>query len=304
MNIGGTEKSLLSLINTLNKDQFDVTIICFRKFGGLLHQIPEWVKIKFLQEEVDIMTFIKFPLFHIINYSFKNFKFLKSLQLIYLYTKIKICQDWSFLYEYALRKYQNSNKYDIAIAYMGPHDFVSYLVLNKLNSEKKYQWIHFDVSKVIENKNFGNHYYSQFDKIFCVSENAKKIFDQYFPQLSEKNSIFKNIVSKSELLKKSEQGVTFLDDYRGIRILTLGRLSEEKGQQMIPKVVSRLKNEGFVFRWYLIGDGNLRKDIEEQIHKLQIQDYLVALGSQLNPYTSYYRQGRRRRICRRWGMVC
>jgi glycosyltransferase involved in cell wall biosynthesis len=284
MNIGGTEKSLLSLINALNKEEFDVTIICFRKFGGLLNQIPEWVKINFLQEEVDVMTYIKFPLLQIIRSAVKNVKFLTVLRLIYLYTKIKIYQDWSFLYQYCLRNYFDNNKYDIAVAYMGPHNFISHLVLSKLQATKKYQWIHFDVSKLSLSTAYGNKYYPKFDKVFCVSENAKEIFDNYFPSVNNKTTVFRNIVSKAELLSKAEQGETFTDSYKGLRIVTLGRLYKEKGQQMIPSVVARLKNEGYDFKWYLIGDGNLRNQIEEQINELGIEQNLVLLGSQLNPY--------------------
>src|SRR5699024_5545286 len=96
--------------------------------------------------------------------------------------------------------------------------------------------------------------------------------------------VFENIVSAKELQYLAKDGESFSDGYHGLRIVTLGRLSKEKGPQLIPEVVKRLKEEGFRFRWYLIGDGNLRGAMEAIIKKLNIQNELVLLGAQTNPY--------------------
>jgi glycosyltransferase involved in cell wall biosynthesis len=117
-----------------------------------------------------------------------------------------------------------------------------------------------------------------------VSENAKLIFDEKFPQYSNKTNTFNNIVSKSNLEQLASEGETFSDNYEGLKILTLGRLSIEKGQQMIPDIVYKLKLEGLKFRWYIIGNGNLFNDLKAQIKQLNIDNELVLLGSKLNPY--------------------
>ena len=40
-----------------------------------------------------------------------------------------------------------------------------------------------------------------------------------------------------------------------INILTVGRISSEKGQDMVPAITRRLLDNGFNIYWYLIGDG-------------------------------------------------
>ena len=105
-----------------------------------------------------------------------------------------------------------------------------------------------------------------------------------FPTTKHSTVVFRNQVSQTALQKKAAKGEGFSDNFTGMRIVTLGRLSKEKGQHMIPEVVSRLKNEGFTFRWYLIGDGNLRTVIEKSIANLKIEDQIILLGSKLNPY--------------------
>ena len=102
-----------------------------------------------------------------------------------------------------------------------------------------------------------------------------------FPHFCDKTSVFKNIVSKSNLEKSASIGETFSDDYDGLKILTLGRLSEEKGQQMIPSIVHRLKKDKIKFKWYLIGDGKLKDNLLSQIKELDLRNDLIVLGLKL-----------------------
>lgn len=46
MNIGGVEKSLLSLLSVIPKEKYDVTVLMLEKRGGFLKQLPSWVKIE------------------------------------------------------------------------------------------------------------------------------------------------------------------------------------------------------------------------------------------------------------------
>jgi glycosyltransferase involved in cell wall biosynthesis len=174
--------------------------------------------------------------------------------------------------------------YDTAIAYAGPSDFISYLIVKKVQAKKKIQWIHFDVTKVLSNANFGNKYYSYFDKIACVSDSAKSVFDGYFTKFSGKTIVFENIVSASKLNDLADAGATFEDDFTGLRLLTLGRISSEKGQFMIPDIVEALLSKRISFRWYCIGDGSEFLALQEEINKRELQEYIVLLGAKLNPY--------------------
>ena len=45
MNIGGVEKSLLSLLSVIPKDKYDITILTLEKKGGFLDYIPSNIKV-------------------------------------------------------------------------------------------------------------------------------------------------------------------------------------------------------------------------------------------------------------------
>ena len=284
MNLGGTEKALLSFINALENKNISLTVLLLEKKGALLKDIPNWVTLDYVRGFDNIEPIIYDPPINLIKTNLNQLKLIQVFKHTLRYIKVKLTGNWHLNYIEALKRIEQHHKADIAIAFAGPSDFITYYIYKKVKASQKIQWIHFDVSKIIFNKNFGNTYYPYFDKIFCVSENAKKVFDTMFPQFAFKTYVFKNIVSKTELETLALKGETFYDDFKGLKILTLGRLSEEKGQQMIPDIVQRLKNEGLIFKWYLIGDGKLSEGIKQQIELLNIKNELVLLGSKLNPY--------------------
>lgn len=284
MDIGGTEKALLSILKSLDEKSVKVTLLLLEKEGVLEFDIPDFVSIKYLQH-YDKMKQIIQNSTHVTLFNFiKSFQLLASLHYLLTYFKIKISGDWYHNYRFALKNTPQFGMYDIAVAFAGPSDFISYFVVNKITAKKKVQWNHFDVNKLIPNPNFGGKFYPYFDQIFSVSENAKRSFDKMFPFSKDKSFVFHNIISNREIETKAETGEGFVDLFLGLRIVTLGRLSKEKGQQMIPNVVKRLKKEGLNFRWYLIGDGKLLVNLEQQISTLGIEEHLILLGSHINPY--------------------
>ena len=284
MNLGGTEKSLISLLSVMSRDKHDVTILMLEKYGELQYFIPKWVKVEYLNGYSSIKNIISKPPHKTIIEFLKRGRLIKVLKIFNTSVKYKISKNFDCFYFEVLKKHKTIKEYDIAIAYAGPFDFISYFIVKKINAKIKVQWIHFDVSKVLSLATFGNKYYQYFDKIFCVSENAKVVFDDMFPNFCDKTSVFKNIVSKSNLEKSASIGETFSDGYDGLKILTLGRLSEEKGQQMIPSIVHRLKKDKIKFKWYLIGDGKLKDNLLSQIKELDLRNDLIVLGSKINPY--------------------
>lgn len=285
MNIGGTEKALLNMLSEIDKEKYDVTILMLEEYGGFLNDIPEWVNIKYLENYNEIKSILNNPL-HItaIEY-FKNKKIFKSLKMVYLYLLCKAKKEQSALFKYLLKDTNYiSEEYDLAIAYAGPMDFISYFVINKINAKKKVQWIHFDVTKIGFNINFASNIYIKFDKVFVVSKEGKLKLDNLLSVIKYKTEVFSNIVSPKTIRKMADEGIGFNDEFDGIRILTVGRLSKEKGQDMTIPVLARLKSEGYDVRWYCIGEGSLRSECEQYTKKYKVENDFVLLGINSNPY--------------------
>ena len=286
MNIGGTEKALLTMLNEMDRSKYEITLLMLEEYGGFLNQIPDGIKVMYLKEYKTLKKFINDPPQLVAKELIKNRKIIKGLSVLFVYIISKLMKDISIYYKYILSNVDTLNEeYDIAIAYAGPMDFISYFVINKIKSKKRVQWIHFDISKIGFNINFAKRIYDKFDKVFVVSNEGKDKLINLIPSLKDKTEVFLNIISCKMIEKMSYEGEGFSDDFDGTRILTVGRLSKEKGQDLIIPVLKKLKENGYKVRWYCIGDGPAKKEYEKLVDKLNIKDDFIFLGSKLNPYT-------------------
>lgn len=285
MNIGGTEKALLTMLNEIESSKYDITLLMLEEYGGFLNEIPSFVKVKYVNEYKDIKSLIKEPPKLLAKELIRNKKYLKGLLILLNYSISKITNNISYYYKYISKNIKNiEEEYDLAVAYAGPMDFITYFVLNKIKAKKKVQWIHFDITKIGFNKKFAEKNYKKFDKIFVVSEEGKEKLINLIPDLNNKIEAFFNIISCNliENMSKNENG--FNDSFNGVRILTVGRLSKEKGQDLTINALDRLKNEGYKVKWYCIGDGPEKDNYKQIIKNLNIENDYILLGSKLNPY--------------------
>lgn len=285
MNIGGMEKALLNMINKMDKKQYEITILMLEEYGGFIKDIPSHVKKEYMSGYKNIKRVLNQPPRYIIYELIKDKSYIKAFNIFFLTLITKILGDRTLFFKYIFKSYSKDSKiYDLAIAYAGPTDYITYYVLDKINARKKVQWIHFDVSKVGFNKQFAKNKYKKFDKIFLVSNEAKSKLISEVPSLKEKVDIFYNIISNEEIKKSLLKADGFNDNFKGIRILTVGRLSFEKGQDMSIKAAKMLFENGIDFRWYCIGEGNQRKNYEKLIKEYDLNKRFILLGSNNNPY--------------------
>lgn len=285
MNVGGTEKALLTMLSEIDKEKYDVTVLMLEKDGDFLDEIPDWVNIKYLDGYEKLKDNLNDPLPFSILKALKKFNIYKFINLLNIYYQIKVNKNTYPMNEYLLKDYPVlDEEYDLAVAYAGPMEFISYFVINKIKAKKKIQWVHFDVTKIDFNKKFAEKVYTKFDKIFTVSKEGKEKLIELLPSIKNKTEVFYNIISSKLIYKMAKEGDSFDDDFDGTRILTVGRLTYIKGQYMTIPVLSRLRKEGYNVRWYCIGEGMGREKCENLIKKHKVEDDYILLGSNQNPY--------------------
>ncbi|EHK2356714.1 glycosyltransferase [Clostridium perfringens] len=285
MNIGGTEKALINMLNELQKEKYKVTVLLLEKYGGFLNQIPDWVEVKYLDEYKNLKKYINEPPIKSVKELLIKKEYINAFNFFLSYCISKLKDDISYHYKYLLTDVSDlEEEYDIAVAYAGPMDFITYFIANKIRAKKRVQWIHFDISKIGFNKRFAEKMYSKFDKIFVVSEEGKNKLNRLIPSLSDKTEVFFNIISSTFIKNMAENEKGFNDNYNGIRILTVGRLSREKGQDITISVLEKLIKQGYEVRWYCIGEGNMKKELEDMVKNKNLQENYILLGSKRNPY--------------------
>ncbi|MFB4168896.1 glycosyltransferase [Virgibacillus sp. JSM 102003] len=285
MNVGGVEKSFLSLLSTIPKEKYDITLLLLNKKGGLLNQVPNWVSIEEVMWYERVKPVITQPPQKTVIDYVKNREILKVSSFISTYFLSKKLNDRYIYYSHIFKDIPNySKQFDVAIAYQGPTDIIDFYIAKKVNANKKITWIHFDVEKHKINKKLYVKLHKQFNKVVVVSDGARNKLLNLFPNNKNKTVVFSNIISPKLINKMSNEQIESDENFEGIKIVTVGRLSKEKGQDMAIKVLSKLKNDGFRVKWYCIGEGSARSDYEQLIKRYNLQQYFILLGTKINPY--------------------
>ena len=90
MNIGGTEKALLTMLNEIDSSRYDITLLMLEEYGGFLNEIPSFVKVKYVNEYKAIKPFINEPPMLLAKKLIKDKKYLTGVMtsLSYIISKI------------------------------------------------------------------------------------------------------------------------------------------------------------------------------------------------------------------------
>lgn len=274
MRMGGAEKICLNFLEYLIKD-YKVTMILSKQEGDLLPLVPKCVDI--IEDKIlDFRDIIKDDIRKCrFKYIWKDF--------IY-YFKVRSGHDSEKNYKYLISRTPSRNEhYDCAISYVGNVSTQIFCLADRINADIKIAWIHGETTELKDTELF-TEYYEKIDKIFCVSQVTKSNFLSRFPQCIDKVEVYYNPIHKSEILEKSKADILFKFNKSIINIVTVGRLSPEKGMDMIPEITLQILREGFRIHWYVIGDGSCKVELEKAIEKNQLNSYITLTGNQINPY--------------------
>lgn len=276
MIVGGIEKAMLSMLSEIDRDKYDVTLFLEEEGGELENYIPSWINVRYIFKEYRSITV------NLID-SFKQFNLKNIFKFLYSGIRIRI-----FKYRYYIYKDKCSilpkvdEEFDLAISYHNPINISTIYVIDKINANKKVMWIHTDIKGYINEVDYLKKYYYKYDKIFAVSPGSAKAFGEKYPDLKDKIEVFYNRMVKSEILEKVDDK-NYYEYFDGIKLLTVGRICYPKAIDLIPEICKKLKDDGYKFRWYCVGYGNM-EIIRRLIKSQDVEEYFKLLGCKNNAY--------------------
>ena len=291
----GAEKALLELLKRFSPQQYEIDLYVLLDQGELISQVPEYVNIlnrEYLAESV-LSEKGKKKLAKTVWHRFWKHMALER-NLIYLaknltamLKKKQIHTDkllWRVMSDSGMVLEKH---YDMAVAYL--EGGATYFVHDHVDADQKFTFLHVDYSYAGYSRALDRGCYPDFDRIFTVSDEVKKSFLQVYPECAGKTVVFHNLLDKEEIRRKAELPGGFSDEYKGKRILTVGRLTAQKAYETAIDAMKILKDQGEPVRWYVLGEGELRKKLQQKIEELGLKKDFLLLGAVENPYP-YYRQ--------------
>jgi glycosyltransferase involved in cell wall biosynthesis len=267
LSLGGAEKSLTVLLNNLDVNQYQLTVLLFVKHGIFLKNIPASVNVMYHPNlRLRLRERILFKVSKIIN--------LERFHAAQWF--------WSL---FGVSYYDVPKTFDIAIAYS--QGFVTYYCATKVQANKKIAWVNTDYHKAGYYANIDLTYYQRFDDIVAVSDVALESFRKSFNQAdlkAQRLHAIQDILDVELIRLMSNDPTSFNYQSNKFKLITVCRLSKEKGLDMAVDACVELKKNGLHFQWLVVGEGPMLNQLQDQIIKHEIQNELILLGAVPNPY--------------------
>lgn len=277
MSIGGIPKACADFANQLT-EYCDVTMLMRRQDGEMMNLLSPRIHIQLIPHYVfrdAILKILKEHRYHrLITYA-----------VPYLFWW-RICRRWVKANKMTAKEMgiYAPGEYECVIAYHGMN--ISHMVkaLYCVHADKRIAWIHGDHPFTGVHKKDAAEVYEDFDKIFCVSPSMRDRFLEDFPNVSSITDSYKNLLVPERIRALAEEPVEEVFDDSVLNIVTVGRISPEKGQELIPPVAAALKQKGYRYHWYIVGDGDDFNRIEQLTQDMGVNDTVSLLGARNNPY--------------------
>lgn len=277
MDIGGFQKSLVSLLRCLDYEKYEVDLLLFNPTGIFMDLIPK---------EVNILPTVIEPEYFA---SGKNavLAMLKKGKLWEALVRLISCGLWVFDKSIGaacmIQAVPGVRKdYDAAIDYNGQH--ILYYMVDKICAKRNISFFHSDYQRWPYYKRADRKYYRKVDAIVTVSDECVASMKSVFPEYSEKIHCIENINSGHTVNLFPPNDNPFADDFDGERLVTVGRICKDKGLDFVFEALNKLCAEGYQVKWYLVGPLTERAFYQEMIKQYGNTDQLVLLGATSNPY--------------------
>lgn len=281
LQVGGAEKVLVNLVNNMDKEKYDITVMTVINTGAFRKDLNSNIKYK--------------TIFNIPFLSKKsNKKDTSSGNLLDKTSVIKqiLANIYKFMWRHIncqklYKKYIKEN-YDVEIAFL--EGISAKIIANSTNPiSKKLAWIHVDLLEERKTESFflnrkvEKETYEKFDHIVCVSKMVKEQFIKKFQYNIPNKVIVKyNPIDEEFILAKSREKIEDIEKKR-LTICTIGRLSKQKAYDRLLKVVKQLNEKNRQFDLWIIGVGAEEESLKKYIDNNHLKN-VKLLGYKQNPY--------------------
>lgn len=267
--IGGVERALVNLLNGLEGEKYYVDLLLLQSGDAYKKEIKS--KVNIIQRDTANAFGPFIPT--IINAIRRKDSFTLGL---------RICLSLGNANLRFMKKALGINKkYDIAISFRP--GFCEEIVLNAVSAHKKFAWWHHGDFNITSNIKRQIANWERFDKLITVSQGIANKIIAIAPNLQNQIEIVPNIINIEKIRRDSLEYNPYGKVDR-FKIITVSRLSKEKNLPYIIDVAKELKNRRIDFEWNIVGDGEMRQLLENEITKNGLSNFVILQGSKDNPY--------------------
>ena len=287
----GGEKSLLNLLSAIDHDRYDVYLQLFR-YG------EPWDKL--VDERVTVLSpipyteFTSYPLSRAFIYAITHCKLRWLVARLNYSFRLRFGKNLnnvkrSIMYWETQKSCFNriENEYDYIIAYA--QGIPTFYVADKAVNGKKAAWINVTYCPDEPAKSYIEEKYESFRVVNSVSEEIERLETEHWPALKSKSVTIRDIMDPRIIYKLADADSEQINEEGVLTLVTLGRLTYQKGYDITIEAARILKERNIKFKWFILGKGPLEKEIRNSIEENGLSEMVFLLGVKDNPYP-YLRQ--------------
>lgn len=250
---GGAERVLVNLVNNLDKDKYDITIKTLFKSD---------VNAKYLNKDIKYLEG-RLP------------QFRGNTRVLRLFSP-------KFLYKFFIKE-----KYDLVVSYLeGPTARIVAGCPDE--STKLICWIHVEqltekaLAHSFKSVAEAQKCYGRFDTTVCVAETVKQDFIS-LSKVKKPCVVLYNTNEDEKILSLAQDSINgdFSDE---INVVSVGRLTEQKGFDRLIKVHKRILEQGIKHNVYILGTGDSFEKLSQLVKNYDLENSFHLFGFKDNPY--------------------
>ncbi len=272
---GGVSKSIVNLLNAMDRTTYDVHLLLLDRAGDILSP--------FLPSDVTVHVNREIENLH------RGFRGVRALLLTgHIWLALgsllrmllsKFSRAWAGrLLAYLMPRFTDLS-FDLIVDYGGQQQL--YYMVDKLDGKKKITFFHNDYSKWPYYYAADKLYYPKVDQILSISQTCVDVLKAYFPECKDKISVMQNISSPILITKQADEVVDV--PQAPLLLVSLGHIMRRKGTDFSIEAAKILRAKGVDFRWLLVGKV-IENDLINRIKQESLDEYFIFLGIRPNPY--------------------
>lgn len=270
LNVGGVEKSLLDVLSHLDYQRYDVDLLLLEELGDYAKELPSNVKVILRS-----LNNTQGPLLHNMYENIRRHDWF-SLRMRWILLLSRMVGQRCMRLARGLLTDQE--KYDCVIGYRS--GICTQVAAYAVNAKKRITWWHhgeFNVSHQEYAK-----VTKKCDTVVTVSESCAEMLAQEVPALIPKLHVIPNMIDQAILREKAGSKSPYSQG--GQHWVTVCRISPEKHVENILYAANQLKAKKYSFHWHIVGDGELRNELEKKAVEMGVKECVHFEGSKENPY--------------------
>lgn len=256
LGVGGAENVLINLLNNLDPQKYDITLLLLFNHGVRLKDLSSHIELKYV-------------------FDFKPFRGISYVMRLFNPKR--------------LHKWFIKGAYDYEIAYL--ESIPTRIISGCYTPETKcYAWVHrafnnkADFLHSYRSENEMQKCYARYDGIAFVSEKSMEVFKQLSHLKNGNFKVINNVLEIENIIESSKEAVSIVNA-RKVRFCSVGRLTFQKNYKLLINVLGTLYKEGIKdWHFYLLGQGEEKEILEKKISELHLSENVTMLGFDPNPH--------------------